>query len=62
MQEIINRLTSKVGLNQQQAQQVVQEMASFLKEKYLMLGNAIDGFLKGQHTEGIGLNIPGFKY
>ena len=60
MQEIINRLTTKVGLNQQQAQQAVQEIASFLKEKYPMLGNSIDGFLKGQQT-GTGFNIPGFK-
>jgi hypothetical protein len=63
MQEIINRLTTKVGLNQQQAQQAVQEIANFLKEKYPMLGNAVDGFLKEQHsTGGTGFSIPGFKH
>jgi len=61
MQEIINRLTSKVGLNQQQAQQAVQEIAGFLKEKYPMLGNTIDNFLQGQQA-GTGFNIPGFKH
>ena len=61
MQEIINRLTTKVGLNQQQAQQAVQEIATFLKEKYPMLGNTIDSFLQG-HQAGTGFNIPGFKH
>jgi hypothetical protein len=61
MQELINRLTSKVGLNEQQAQQAVQVIAGFIKEKYPMLGSSVDTFLKGQQA-GSGFNIPGFKH
>lgn len=60
MQELINRLTSKVGLNQQQAQQAVQEIAQFLKDKNPVLGSYIDNFLKGQQS-GSSFNIPGFN-
>jgi hypothetical protein len=60
MEELINRLTSKVGLNQQQAQQAVQEIAHFLKEKYPMLGSSVDNFLKGQQS-GSSFSIPGFN-
>ena len=62
MQEIINRLTAKVGLNQQQAEQAVQEIANFLKEKYPMLGNAVDGFLKQHNAGSTGFNIPGLNH
>jgi hypothetical protein len=60
MQELINRLTAQVGLNPQQARQTIQVIAGFLKEKYPMMSNSIDSFLKGQQS-GTGFNIPGFK-
>jgi hypothetical protein len=59
MQEIINRLTKQVGLNEQQAKQAVQVIAQFLKEKYPVLGAQVDGFLKGQ--SGKGINIGGLN-
>jgi hypothetical protein len=59
MQEIINRLTTQVGLNEQQSKQAVQVIAQFIKEKYPMLGNHVDGFLKGQ--AGKGINIGGLN-
>jgi hypothetical protein len=42
MQEIIDRLTTQAGLNPDQAQKAVETIADFVKEKFPMLGGAVD--------------------
>jgi len=42
MQEIIERLTQKAGLNPEQAQKAIETIADFVKEKFPMLGGAVD--------------------
>ncbi len=42
MNEIIERLTQQAGLTPQQAQKAVETIADFVKEKFPMLGGAVD--------------------
>jgi len=42
MNELIQRLVQEAGLNEQQAQQAITTIAGFVKEKFPMLGGAVD--------------------
>jgi hypothetical protein len=42
MNEIVERLTQKAGLSPEQAQKAVETIADFVKEKFPMLGGAVD--------------------
>lgn len=42
MNELIQRLTSEAGLTPEQAQKAVATIAGFVKEKFPMLGGAVD--------------------
>jgi len=42
MNEIVERLTQQAGLSPEQAQKAVQTIADFVKEKFPMLGGAVD--------------------
>jgi hypothetical protein len=42
MNELIERLTKEAGLDAAQAQQAVATIAAFVKEKFPMLGGAVD--------------------
>jgi len=42
MQEIVERLTTQAGLSPEQAQKAVETIADFVKEKFPMLGGAVD--------------------
>lgn len=47
MQEIVERLTQKVGLSPEQAQKALSTIAEFVKEKFPMLEGAVDQMFKG---------------
>ncbi len=53
MNEIIERLTSEANLTPEQAQKAVETIANFVKEKFPMLGGAVDNIF-GQGGEGGG--------
>lgn len=42
MQELIQKLQAEAGLTEQQAQQAIVSIANFVKEKFPMLGGAVD--------------------
>jgi len=42
MNELIQRLTTEAGLTPEQAQKAVATIAGFVKEKFPMLGGAVD--------------------
>ncbi len=42
MNELIDRLIKEAGLNQEQAQKAVETVANFVKERFPMLGGAVD--------------------
>ena len=52
MQEIVQRLTEKVGLNPEQAQKALETIAGFVKEKFPMLEGAVDTMFKGGGSGG----------
>lgn len=42
MNELIDRLIKEANLNQEQAHKAVETIANFVKEKFPMLGGAVD--------------------
>ncbi|MFL9482333.1 hypothetical protein ACI6Q2_06100 [Chitinophagaceae bacterium LWZ2-11] len=42
MNELITRLTSEAGLTPEQAKKAIETVAEFVKEKFPMLGGAVD--------------------
>ncbi len=42
MNDLIERLTKEAGLTPEQAKKAVETIASFVKEKFPMLGGAVD--------------------
>ncbi|HEX8461703.1 MAG TPA: hypothetical protein VF623_09745 [Segetibacter sp.] len=58
MQEIIERLTTQAGLTPEQAQKAVETIAGFVKEKFPMLGGAVDQIFtsggSGSGSSGLG--------
>ncbi len=42
MQDLINRLTSQVGLTPEQSKQAIETIAGFVKEKFPMMAGAVD--------------------
>lgn len=47
MQELINRLTTKAGITTEQAANVLETIKEFVKEKFPMMGGAVDNLLAG---------------
>lgn len=46
MQELIDQLTKNVGITPDQAQKAIETIANFVKEKFPMLGGAVDQIFK----------------
>lgn len=51
MNELIERLTKEAGLDAAQAQQAVATIAAFVKEKFPMLGGAVDQIFSAGNKE-----------
>ena len=47
MQELINRLTEKAGISAEQATKTIDTIKEFVKEKFPMLGGAVDNMFAG---------------
>lgn len=46
MNELIERLTKEAGITPEQAKKAVEAIARFVKEKFPMLGGAVDNIFK----------------
>lgn len=52
MEELVNRLIEKAGINAEQAAISIETIKDFVKEKFPMLGGAVDNlFAGGQKAE-----------
>ncbi len=59
MDEIIERLTKEANLTPEQAQKALAIIANFVKEKFPMLGGAVDQMFTGGGS-GTGSGFGGF--
>lgn len=50
MQELINRLTEKAGISNEQAIKALDTIKDFVKEKFPMMAGAVDNLLGGQQS------------
>lgn len=48
MNELVEQLKSKAGLNDEQAQKVLETIKNFVVEKYPMLSGAVNGMFGGK--------------
>ncbi|MDQ6812610.1 MAG: hypothetical protein M3040_02545 [Bacteroidota bacterium] len=60
MNEIVERLTKQAGLSPEQAQKAVETIAEFVKEKFPMLGGAVDQIFTGGGSDSGGSGLGGF--
>lgn len=60
MQELIDRLVAKAGISAEQAQQVIEAVKDYVKEKFPMLEGAVDSVFKDVGSQGEDL-LGGFK-
>ena len=48
MNELIEKITQQANITPQQAQQAIDAIASYVKEKFPMLGGAVDNLFNSQ--------------
>ena len=48
MNELVTKLSAEAGLTEEQAKKAIETIASFVKEKFPMLGGAVDNIFGGQ--------------
>jgi len=51
MNELIERLMKEAGLNQEQAHKAIETIAGFVKDKFPMLGGAVDQIFSAGNKE-----------
>jgi hypothetical protein len=51
MNDLVNRLVEQAGLTPQQAQKAIETIAGFVKEKFPMLGGAVDQVFAAGNAE-----------
>lgn len=66
MQELISRISSQVGISEEQSQKVLAVLSQFIKEKYPFAEGMIDNLLSKQGDSSSddtgGMNLGGFKF
>lgn len=60
MQEIIDQLIEKVGLTPEQAQKAIETIAEYVKDKFPMLGGAVDQIFSNESDKSGGSGLGGF--
>lgn len=58
MQELITRLTDKAGISTEQAAKTLETIKDFVKEKFPMLGGAVDNMFAGTADNTAAAAIP----
>lgn len=51
MNELVDRLIKEANLNQEQAQKAIKTIADFVKERFPMLGGAVDQIFAAGNKE-----------
>ena len=51
MNELIEKLMKEAGINEEQAKKAIESIAGFVKEKFPMLGGAVDKIFSGNSDE-----------
>ena len=51
MNEIIEKLVTEVGITPEQAKKSIETIAAFVKEKFPMLGGAVDNIFGSNNTD-----------
>ena len=51
MQELITRLTQNAGITEEQAAKALETIKDFVKEKFPMLGGAVDNMFASRSSE-----------
>jgi hypothetical protein len=59
MDELLERLTKEADLTPEQAQKALETIANFVKEKFPMIGGAVDQMFTGNGS-GTGSGFGGF--
>ena len=68
MQDLISRISSEVGISEDQSKKVLNVISDFIKEKYPAVGGMMDNLLSQQGSkdnddeETGGMNLGGFKF
>jgi hypothetical protein len=68
MQELISRISTEVGISEDQSKKVLTVISDYIKEKYPAVGGMMDNLLsqqgsKGNEGEGSGsMNLGGFNF
>ena len=69
MQDLISRISSEVGISEDQSKKVLNVISDFIKEKYPAVGGMMDNLLSSQQgskdnddEETGGMNLGGFKF
>ena len=60
MQEIIEQLTEKVGLTPELAQKAIETIAAYVKDKFPMLGGAVDQIFSNKSDNSGRSGLGGF--
>ena len=60
MKEIIDQLTEKVGLTPEQAQKAIETIAEYVKDKFPMLGGAVDQIFSSKSDNSGESGLGGF--
>ncbi|MBK7308395.1 MAG: hypothetical protein IPI88_16220 [Chitinophagaceae bacterium] len=58
MQELITRLTEKAGISAEQATKTIETIKEFVKEKFPMLGGAVDNMFAGSADNATSAAVP----
>jgi len=58
MQELINRLIEKAGISTEQAHQSIETIKDFVKEKFPMLGGAVDNMFASAPASNVAPTTP----
>jgi hypothetical protein len=58
MQELITRLTEKAGISVEQATKTIDTIKEFVKEKFPMLGGAVDNMFAGSVDNAASASTP----
>jgi len=58
MQELINRLIEKAGISTEQAHKSIETIKDFVKEKFPMLGGAVDNMFASAPADTVAATTP----
>lgn len=61
MEELIRKVSDKVGITAEQAKEAVETVMDFVKEKFPDVGEKVKGFVSGLDKDGDGLDMGDMK-